>query len=249
MDFEGFNVNSIDAFRSHFSVKEMIEAIKNIFVMGQWLKIVEHEIDEAEFQDLRRAFENWKEKRKPESCYDDGSALCRAFAAWRERLASKQAEGGFESFRAFFLKLLQLARCEALKDSELKLIEDALVDWAYIHSAALRLERIDAQSVGVFDGGKLLGTKACPAADLPEGALYVARHPDTGYIEIMSDGGLVNASAFDIPELGERAVMVDLNQYGYMVLLESGRVAHNLRHLEKGEPSGRVMALSGYGFA
>ena len=259
MVFSGHNVNNLQAYRKYFSLEDLLDAVRGRYTLATWFGQLEaggclDDQEKEQITRIRAAFMAWVESADSpippaRNKGQEAQARCRntrvekLLDAWQQD-ANKNGKGvPYGHYCALVLQLLDLAHREDLDEKEIAALKKSLVRLSYLRPP-LALRRVSEKEVGVYEGEKLLYVKPCPAAAMPEKkAVFAAAHPDTGYIAITEDGRVSNRSAFFIPEIKERAVLADINQFGYAILLENGALLHNLPFADAPKTQARKFAL------
>lgn len=241
MVFDGFSVDTIWGFRQHFSVKDLIEAIDNRFILANWFYHIhesgslEEEQKElivkiqGEFQALDTG-EKCNEWPKIESLSLNNHEFVYRLLSWEKSVVSRQMEQ-YRHFCILFLYFLELGDYViSWASEEEEIVYHYLVKEGYIKTALLELKRIDYKTAGIYYKSTLVSEIKCEQESGQNETIVVkAKHPDTGYIGIDRKGKVINKSAFPISMIEGKAVKVVLNQSAYAILLDDGSLVHNLR--------------------
>ena len=112
MEFHGYNVNNLSAYRLHFTIQDLLKNILNVFTLNDWMNKMKSDgqLDDNSLERLHQSIACWTSKEKPKSSFDIGQRpkLKAAFKKWQQQIVPKQA-CTFESFQQLLLVLLDLA--------------------------------------------------------------------------------------------------------------------------------------------
>lgn len=242
MRLNGYSIENLWGFRQHFSVEDLIEAINNRFVLAKWFSHIldsgnlgDDEISEIKL--IRRYFERLiYEDRKIESwsylykISQANSSLAKMLNN-QEKRVKKEKISEYRNFCALLLYFLKLARYVISPHSDDEEVVHLYISREFFGcSAALELRKTAVGEAMLFcDGCAVCEMTFDPKLIADTDPVYVAFHPDTGCIGIDREGSIINRSAFDIPDLEQKAVKVAISQCGFAILTESGSIVHNLR--------------------
>lgn len=257
MIFDGFLVDNIWGFRQHFSVKGLLEAINNPFILSNWFDTITksgslEECDEKLIEDAKCDFDALiKNKRclhwpKLEIICTNNDELMKKMLVWDKNVDPEQTNQ-YRNFSALFLRFLTIGKYTMDgNEEEEKILFNYLIEEGYIKTAVLQLKQISREKVGLYYGEKLVTETKCNQGLLQsKNLIFEAEHPDTGYIGIDKEGNLVNKSAFHIQDIGKKAVKAVLNSVSYAILLEDGQVIHNLKYSDLPEAPVKNIDLQG----
>jgi len=238
-------VDSIGSFREHFSMKELLDAIDMQIVFANWIEDIKNtgglsEVENEIISMIRKYFffmieiePELSEKEFPEESADKRNlSLVQKFRQWENNVDESQLPK-YYSFEKLLFLLLQLGDYAASYEDE-EIIYDYILRLGVIKKERLEIRHVGANRKALYYGEKLV--MKIPDVDSKffkrQELVYVASHPDTGYIGINKEGVVVNRSAFMIDKLERKAVKVCMNQIAYVILLENGELVHNLQFSE-----------------
>ena len=244
MQFGDYSVDNIGSFRLHFSVKDLLEALDIPFVFAEWLNNILESggLDTSTavlVQEAKKHFWCWvnlshEDNVTMQISQEDSSCkklrISNPFNRW-EKKVKKGSEAVFQQFCFMLCLLLEIGNYSLSGEDEER-IYNFLIEQGVTEQDKLRLVIIDKDKTGIFYGDELVAEmprsnpQNCEAIRL----IYGASHPDTGYLGITNEGRIYNRSAFQIPAIEKKAVKVCINQGAYAILLEDGKIIHNLKY-------------------
>lgn len=241
MKFNGISIDTIWGLRKHFSVDGMIAVVDNRFALRKWVSdmLAFGDLSDAEAGLIERMQSDLEQLMKGSgtaAAWDELSPdaernadLMARMQEWEDSVREEK-RGLYRACCALMLRLAELAQHAVLQNSD---EETAIL--RYLSAAYFEKNK----SLTLMTAGRGKATLLCSgvpvctmsfdaAAPLPEGAVFAAAHPDTGYLAVDAKGRVVNGSAFFIPEIGKKAVKVALSHSSYAILTEDGGVVHNI---------------------
>lgn len=255
MVFDGFSVDNIWGFKQHFSVKGLIEAIDNQFVLVNWFHIIKASgsLDDNEKELLEKIQHDygllsadaecteWAQLRDVSNANGD---FAQKLLLWEKSVDSKRSRQ-YRNFCIMLLRFLALGNHTIGGDSEEEIVLNYLIEEGYVKTALLELKRIDHEKVGIYYDESLVAEMKCEQESQGNELVFTAGHKDTGYIGIDKRGEIINKSAFHIPAVEGKAVKAAINQAAYVILLENGKLIHNLKFTDLPEAPVKNMELHG----